>query len=174
MYLPPRRANLYNYLQEVQIKKLIAGLSGDKMLIGDINLNIEHRHELEQGQRSIFEIYTDTMTLLGQTLCNDKTTRESSTAILDHVHTNMETIRKIHTATVQCHFIDHSLNFRPQSPIYNISNNNIKSKSNHQTDFADKKIRVQRLTTISYFFALSAFVCCFHYFAHSSTSTICK
>lgn len=101
VYRPPRRANLCNYLQELE--RLVAGISGDKVLIGDMNIDMSKPTDRDVKR------YTDTMTSLGLTLCNDKITRESSTAILDHVYTNMESNRKIHTATVKCNFSDHNL-----------------------------------------------------------------
>lgn len=86
-----------------EIDKLFAGQSGEKILIGDMNIDMKKPTDRDVN------MYANTMTSLGLTLCNDKITCESSNAVLDHVYTNMETNRKVHTATVKCHFSDYNV-----------------------------------------------------------------
>lgn len=100
VYRPPDRTNLTNYMHKIE--DTLGSIDGPKILVGDINVDVN-----KCDDRDVLA-YKHFMTSLGMTLCNDKITRESSNAILDHVFTNMDANRTIHTSTVKCHFSDHN------------------------------------------------------------------
>lgn len=100
VYRPQKRSDLTNYMHKIE--EIIGSTEGQKILVGDINVDLN-----KSNDRDVL-VYGNFMTSLGMTLCNDKITRESSKAILDHVYTNMDSYRKIHTTTAKCNFSDHS------------------------------------------------------------------
>lgn len=101
VYRPPKKTRLNSYSR--RIEEFLGGTSGEVILVGDMNVDLNKTHDRD------VKMYIDTMTSLGLTVYNNNVTRESSNAVLDHVYTNMESTRKIHTATIKCDFSDHNV-----------------------------------------------------------------